>query len=181
MTAILSRPQCQAQVHSHIIVISRASTTLQRRHNDHDRGSNHQPHGCLLNRLFRRRSKKTSKLRVTGLCVGNSPGPVNSPHKWPVTWKMFPFDFVIMKANELSLEQNGRHFADVIHYCRMHFVEWKLLYFHLNFTKLTVIQHWFRQCLGTMPAVTDYLIQSWPWSTSIWHHRAQSQWVPKNL
>ena len=27
----------------------------------------------LLNRLFRRRSKKTSKLRVTGLCEGNSP------------------------------------------------------------------------------------------------------------
>ena len=27
----------------------------------------------LLNRLFRRRSKKTSKLRVTGLCAGNSP------------------------------------------------------------------------------------------------------------
>ena len=26
------------------------------------------PHHCLLNRLFRRRSKKTSKLRVTGLC-----------------------------------------------------------------------------------------------------------------
>ena len=26
----------------------------------------------LLNRLFRRRSKKTSKLRVTGLCEGNS-------------------------------------------------------------------------------------------------------------
>ena len=23
-------------------------------------------------------------------------GPVNSPHKWPVTWKMFPFDDVIM-------------------------------------------------------------------------------------
>ena len=34
---------------------------------------NHQPRDCLLNRLFRRRSKKTSKLRVTGLCVGNSP------------------------------------------------------------------------------------------------------------
>ena len=30
-------------------------------------------HVCLLNRLFRRRSKKTSKLRVTGLCAGNSP------------------------------------------------------------------------------------------------------------
>ena len=29
--------------------------------------------GCLLNRLFRRRSKKISKLRVTDLCVWNSP------------------------------------------------------------------------------------------------------------
>ena len=46
---------------------------LQWRHNDRDGVSNHQPHDCLLNRLFRRRSKKTSKLRVTGLCVGNSP------------------------------------------------------------------------------------------------------------
>ena len=35
--------------------------------------SNQQPHDCLLNCLFRRRSKKTSKLRVTGLCEGNSP------------------------------------------------------------------------------------------------------------
>ena len=70
--------------------------TLHWRHNDHDGDSNHQPHDCLLNRLFRRRSKKTSKLRVTGLCVGNSPGPVNSPHKGPVTRKMFPFDDVIM-------------------------------------------------------------------------------------
>ena len=39
---------------------------------------------------------KHQKLRVTGLCVGNSPGPVNSPHKGPVTRKMFPFDDVIM-------------------------------------------------------------------------------------
>ena len=31
-------------------------------------------------------------------CVGNSPGPVNSPHKGPVTRKMFPFDDVIMNA-----------------------------------------------------------------------------------
>ena len=38
-----------------------------------NRHSNHQPHDCLHNHLFRRRSKKTSKLRVTGLCGGNSP------------------------------------------------------------------------------------------------------------
>ena len=48
--------------------------TLQWRHNGRDSVSNHQPQDCLLNRQFRRRSKKTSKLRVTGLCVGNSPG-----------------------------------------------------------------------------------------------------------
>ena len=63
---------------------------LQWCHNGGNSISNHQPHDCLLNGLFRRRSKKTWKLRVTGLCAGNS------PHKWPVTRKMFPFDVVIM-------------------------------------------------------------------------------------
>ena len=48
-------------------------------HNGRDSVSNHQPHHCLFNRLFRRRSKKTSKLRVTGLCVGIHRGPGNSP------------------------------------------------------------------------------------------------------
>ena len=47
--------------------------TLQWCHSGRDGVSNYQHHHCLLNRLFRRRSKKTSKLRVTGLCVGNSP------------------------------------------------------------------------------------------------------------
>ena len=76
--------------------LSRSSYALRWRHNQQDGVSNHQPHDCLLNRLFRRSSKKTSKLRVTGLCVGNSPWPVNSPDKGPVTRKMFPFDDVIM-------------------------------------------------------------------------------------
>ena len=47
--------------------------SLRWRHNDHDSASNHQPRGCLLNRLFRRKSKKTSKLRVTDLCAGEFP------------------------------------------------------------------------------------------------------------
>ena len=29
-------------------------------------------------------------------------GPVNSPHKWPVTRKMFPFDHVIMHSDSTS-------------------------------------------------------------------------------
>ena len=28
-------------------------------------------------------------------------GPVNSPHKWPVTRKMFPFDDVIMEKGDV--------------------------------------------------------------------------------
>ena len=48
--------------------------TLPWRHNELAGVSNHQPRDCLLNRLIRRRSKKISKLRVTGLCAMNSPG-----------------------------------------------------------------------------------------------------------
>ena len=47
---------------------------LRWRRNGRDCVLNHQPHDCLLNRLFRRRSKKTSNRRVIGLCAGNSPG-----------------------------------------------------------------------------------------------------------
>ena len=53
--------------------------TLHWRHNEYIGVSNHQPHGRLLNRLLRRRSKKTSKLRVTGLCAGNSSGTGEFP------------------------------------------------------------------------------------------------------
>ena len=48
-------------------------SVLQWRHNERDGVWDHQPHGCLLNGLFSRKSKKTSKLCVTGLCAGNSP------------------------------------------------------------------------------------------------------------
>ena len=50
-----------------------ALITFQWCHNECDDVSNDQPHDCLLNRWCRCRSKKTSKLHVTGLCEGNSP------------------------------------------------------------------------------------------------------------
>ena len=75
-----------ADIHSNFLPVI---ILLQWRHNGRDGFSNHQHQDCLLNRLFRRRSKKTSKLRVTGLCEGNS--PVNSPHKGTVTRKCFRF------------------------------------------------------------------------------------------
>ena len=45
----------------------------QWRHNERNDVSNHRRLDCFLNRLFRHRSKKTSKLCVTGLCEGNPP------------------------------------------------------------------------------------------------------------
>ena len=47
--------------------------SLMWRHNGHHGVTNHQPRDCFLNRLFGRSLNKKSKLRVTGLCEGNSP------------------------------------------------------------------------------------------------------------
>ena len=48
------------------------NSSLQRYHNERDGISNHNRLDCLLNCLFRRISRKSRKLRVTGLCEGNS-------------------------------------------------------------------------------------------------------------
>ena len=66
--------------------------SLHRRHRERNGVSNHRRLDCLLHRLFRRRSKKTSKLRVTGVCEGNPSVTDGFPHKGPVTRKMFSFD-----------------------------------------------------------------------------------------
>ena len=92
-------------------------TTLQWRHNAGDGISNHQSHDCLLNRLFRRRSKKTSKLCVTGLCEEIQWWSVNSLHKGPVTWKLFPFDD-IMKISIIcvwryTFRTNSSHYIKI--------------------------------------------------------------------
>ena len=54
-------------------VTSKLVITLQWYHNAYNGISNHQPRDCLLIHFFRYRSKKTSKLHVTGLCAWNSP------------------------------------------------------------------------------------------------------------
>ena len=87
-------------VHSLLIVMS-LTNTLQWRHNGCNSISKHQPHDCLLNRLFRRRSKKTWKLRVTGLCAGNSPGTGEFPTH--------------MASNTENVSIWWRHHGDVTH------------------------------------------------------------------
>ena len=75
--------------------------TLQWRHDGRNSVSNHQSHDCLLNRLFRRWSKKTSKLRVTGLCEGNSPGTTGE----------FPAQMV---SNAANVSISWRHHGEAI-------------------------------------------------------------------
>ena len=79
-----------------ILPSSVAVSWLQWRHNERYGVSNHQSLECLFNRLFRRRSKKHQSSASLAFVRGIHRLPVNSPHKWPVTRKMFPFDDVIM-------------------------------------------------------------------------------------
>ena len=97
--------------------------TLRWRHNGRGSVSNHQPHGCLLNRLFRRRSRKHESSASLAFVWGIHRGPVNFPHKWPVMRKMFPFDDVIMfivKSTSRSklqwhFKQDTKCFVDKTH------------------------------------------------------------------
>ena len=95
-TDLYDHPRLMKTPHIWLVLFSSIGFSLQRRNNERDGVSNHSRLECLLNRLLRRRSKKTSKLRVIGLCEGNSTVTGNSPHKGPVTRKMFPFDDVII-------------------------------------------------------------------------------------
>ena len=72
------------------------SFALQWRHSGRDGVSNHQPHNCLLNRLFRRNQRKHQSFASLAFVTGIQRWPVNSQHKRPVTRKMFPFDDVTM-------------------------------------------------------------------------------------
>ena len=54
--------------------------SLQWRNNDRYGVSNHQPHDCLLNRLFMRRSKNPNKQ------INNLPPPPPPPPKAPLHW-----------------------------------------------------------------------------------------------
>ena len=74
---------------------------LQWRHSGRDSVSNHQPHDCFPNPLFRRIKHQSSA--SLAFVRGIHRGPVNSPHKWPVMRKLFPFDDVIMDLSAYSI------------------------------------------------------------------------------
>ena len=82
------------------LAIGKTVISLQWRHNGLEGVSNHQSHHCLLDRLLRRRIKKTSKFRVTGICAGNSPVTGEFPAQMASKAKLFPFDDVIMMSRD---------------------------------------------------------------------------------
>ena len=137
-------------------------TSLQWRHHGRDGVSDHQPHDCLLNRLFRRRSKKTSKLRVTGLCEGNSPVICEFPAQRASNTEKFPFDDVIMSR----LKGTGEWVAPCL--CACSRIDEKVT--HL------LGHHWFRSWFVAYMAPSPYLGQWWlivnvtPGNTSIFMH-----------
>ena len=76
---------------------------------------------------------------------GNHRLPVNSPHKWPVTRKMFPFDDVIMEMASILSR-----------------VRWvNSLRLNDAYIRKWTNQHWLRSWLLTWTAPSHYLKQCW--------------------
>ena len=128
--------------------------SLRWRHNGRYSVSNHQPHEYLLNRLFRRRSKKTSKLCVPGLCAGNSSVTGEIPAQMAsnaenvsIWWRHHVYSYPqesywhwstrrisampVKHSWSLWLTQLPWTKWPPFHsrYIQMHFREWKVLYF----------------------------------------------------
>ena len=136
--------------------------SLQWRHNGRDGVSNQQHRDCLLNILFRCRSKK--KLRVTGLCEGNPPvtGEFSTQRNsitenvsiwWCHYVSSTDHDWQGATSTYIFLTHWGRDkinailqttFSDASSWMKM-FEFW--LKFHLSLflkVQLTIFQHWFR-------------------------------------
>ena len=95
-----------SQLKTHLPLVSHICVSeLQWRGNWRDSVSNHQPHDCLLNRFFRRRSKKHQSSALLAFVRGIHRGPMNSPHKWPVTRKCFYL--MTSSWNRVSLGSNN--------------------------------------------------------------------------
>ena len=71
-------------------------SALQWRHNECDGVSNHQPRDFYSTVYSDTDQRKHQSSASLAFVWGIHRGPVNSPHKWPVTRKMIPFDDVIM-------------------------------------------------------------------------------------
>ena len=110
--------------------------SLQWRHNWHDGVSNHQPHHCLLNNLVCRRSKKISKLRLTGICAGNSPVTGEFPaqmasnaEKVSIWWRHHVHEITLISPRSWWVK-NECYFC--IHNNNTHLESWSICHRDIN-------------------------------------------------
>ena len=78
---------------------------LRWRHNGDDSVSNHQPQSVYSTVYSGADQSKHQSSASLAFVWGIHRGPVNSPHKWPVTRKMFPFDDVIMVSTRYAIRR----------------------------------------------------------------------------
>ena len=94
-------------------------------------------------------------------------GPVNSPHKWPVTRKIFPFDDVIMIDLDYNMLQNRRR--TIIWTCTG-LVCW-CIFVLLRFRCSLIIRMFYRTIVS---ANNGFTLKSCLWYLSHGHRRGHS-------
>ena len=107
--------------------------------------------GTMASQLFKRRSEKTSRLRVTGLCEGNSP-----------------------ETGEFPTQRASKKSENVSIWWRHH--EWKVRYIP-NFAKYRDVSWWC--CLSSISRADSRFAPS-QWETSL-QSNAVSHWLGANL
>ena len=133
------------------IIASLSPCQLRWRHNNDDSVSNHQPHDCLLNCLFGRTSKKTSKPRVTGL-TGEFPAQMASnAENVSIWWRHHPVTRprrMSQCITQLHTDQQYSH-SKTKHKCTYVHIIWNTLCSRTNVFKqwklelIANIRRWF--------------------------------------
>ena len=111
---------------------------LRWRHNGRNSVSNHQPHDRLPNLYWDADQRKHQSSAPLAFVRGIHRRPINSPHKWPVTRKIFLFDDVTMN---LSLfphvfckiqKQRLHHYVVKKHAC-LAYIIWELVCVYIGY------------------------------------------------
>ena len=122
------------------IITQQLLSSLRWRHNELDGVSDHQSHDCLLNCLFGRRSKKTSKLRVTGHLCGEFTGP-----QWISRTKAFCIlCFHLMTSSCIAIQQTPGRFKNVYKVVNPRVVKFSILNKPVSFNVWVRYFVWFK-------------------------------------
>ena len=145
VTSLDGLANCTGRPLTNVVPTHCCALSLQWRHNEHDCVSNHQRLDGLLIHLFSCRSKKTSKLRVTGLCEGNSPETnefpaqkVSNAENVSIWWRHHYVDHIHLIKTYSFLKMNTNYLCDYVH---------RTMKSILHQTKLIIISAWLTQVL----------------------------------